>query len=158
MINMTKPGIGSEKTETIPVKAKRTPNIQLSIKPTEIFLLGVVCSLIVLKLVNKKCQNFPYFYFFTKENFVQRGADDPTWLDPTIVGDRHVGYPLLCDVARATRRTAEVSAPRYAKSLERFCITRYYAICFHSLVGNLYIIRSYDKNKLYKNCLNFNIF
>ena len=113
MINMTKPGIGSEKTETIPVKAKRTPNIQLSIKPTEIFLLGVVCSLIVLKLVNKKCQNFPYFYFFTKENFVQRGADDPTWLDPTIVGDRHVGYPLLCDVARATRRTAEVSAPRY---------------------------------------------
>ena len=71
MINMTKPGIGSEKTETIPVKAKRTPNIQLSIKPTEIFLLGVVCSLIVLKLVNKKCQNFPCFYFFTKENFAQ---------------------------------------------------------------------------------------
>jgi hypothetical protein len=48
MINITRPGIGSEKTETIPVKAKRTPNIQLRIKPTVIFLLDVVCSLIVL--------------------------------------------------------------------------------------------------------------
>jgi len=72
MINMTKPGIGSEKTEIIPVKAKRAPNTQLRIKPTEIFLLGFICSLIVFKLVNKKCQNFPYFYFFTKENCAQR--------------------------------------------------------------------------------------
>ena len=43
---MMSPGIGSEKTEIIPIKAKRTPNIQLKIKPTEIFLLDVVCSLI----------------------------------------------------------------------------------------------------------------
>ncbi len=37
MINITIPGIGSEKTEIIPVRAKRMPKIQLGIGLTVIF-------------------------------------------------------------------------------------------------------------------------
>jgi len=48
IINITIPGIGSEKTEIIPVQVKRIPKIQLNIRPTVIFLL-VFCSVIIFK-------------------------------------------------------------------------------------------------------------